>query len=201
MSGRTSLAAILVLAAGLAPAAISCKNSDTLTGPAASTATPAASTLTPMSSTPTVEPATSTPTPSTTPLPTTPTPAGSLDLRGDWHGTVRYLDPDWWFPCGDRAINPDNSATATISQNGSTITATIHTDCISAAHFQGSIEVIRLTGTMNLVTGRYSQTGTASGSAGPSQIQLSTPLLDVVPSACPGYASCQMGGFTLSLSR
>jgi hypothetical protein len=189
--------ATLIAAAGIALAPVSCKNSDTLTGPPSATATPATRTATPGVTTPTPLSATPTPAPSGTPTPA-PT-AASQGLSGAWHGTVKYLDSDWWFPCSDPAVNGD-SVTATISQTDSSITARIHF-CTHDAQFQGTLDSGRLTGTMNLVTGPYSQTGSSSGSASTSQIQLSTPSLVVTPSPCLGDTSCQVGGFNISLSR
>jgi hypothetical protein len=172
---------------------VGCKNSDTITGqrslgtPTPVPATPAPPTTTPVPATP--APPTTTPVPAT-PAPPTTTPVAGIS--GTWTGTVQYHDLDWWSEC-------PSPASATFSQEGSTITGTIRTDCLNA-HFQGSLQQGRLAGRVTLTSGKFAETGASSGEANSFYIYLDTRLLDVTPSPC-GQQTCQVGGFAISLSR
>jgi hypothetical protein len=191
-----------IAAASLVFAPDGCKNADTVAGPPLPTATVAARTSTPIPGTPTPTPVSTTasPRPSVTPQSPTPVPtARPTDLSGAWSGSVHYHDPDWWWPCGERSFPNSSKATANFIQNGTSVTGTIHTTCFDA-HFEGTLTAgTRLAGTVSMQP--FSQIGSSRGVGGPSYIQLSTPMLDVSPSACGGSLPCQVGGFDLTFGR
>jgi hypothetical protein len=197
------LGAATLIVSGMTLSLLGCKNSNTVAGPLSTTATPAA-TSTPAATATRAGTSTPAPTMTRTPPPVTATPAPTalpLTLTGTWTGTVRYRDLDWWSPCGDPAFDPEHSATAIVSQNGSSITAYVSTRCIHSATFQGTLDNGHLSGSIRFQSGAGLQTGTSTGSAGAALISLLTPALQIDPSYCPGMSVCQVGGFDLELSR
>jgi hypothetical protein len=66
--------------------------------------------------------------------PTAPEP--TVDLGGNWHGTVHYQSPVGFYY--DEAACPDQAVTVTVNQSGMAIDGTIQAPCVNA-QFQATI--------------------------------------------------------------
>lgn len=102
----------------------------------------------------------------------TGSPPGSplSNVSGSWSGTVAYEYPDDWCACCNRNAY---QASATIIQNGTEVSASIHTVCFDE-QFTGALQDGRLAGTAKVSSGDVVWDGQAAGQAMTTGFYLAT---------------------------
>lgn len=123
---------------------------------------------------------------------TTPMPGASplSDVSGSWKGTISYSYPDDWCAC---CLPNSSQATATFTQNGATVSGTIHSLCFDE-QFSGTLQAGKLAGAATVSSGDIVYSGLAAGPATTNGLYLTTDHLQ-------RNANESVSGYKISLSR